>query len=255
MVSAPALSLDDVAVRAGGKTLFSCDHLEFWPGLAAVVGPNGAGKTTLLKIAAGLAGEKGVTLGGAPLETLSLRDRARHLAYLPQQPQFHWPLTVRAIVGLGRFAHGDGPEDRAAIERAMTTAGIAALADRPVSTLSGGERARVAMARALAGETPVLLVDEPAAALDPQYQIAVMALLRERASAGVAVVLVTHDLNAALRNADRCVVVSRGSTVADGAPVEVLDEALLGRVFGVRPSFAEVDGKAAIAAFGPLPQP
>lgn len=249
MVSAAHLVLENVSVRAGGRTLFACDRVTFGPGLTAIVGPNGAGKTTLIRAAAGLAGTGRVRLGGEWLDALALRERARRLAYLPQQPVFHWPLAVRAIVGLGRFAHGDGAEDLDAIERAMEAAGIAAFADRPISTLSGGERARAALARALAGETPVLLADEPAAALDPRYQLAVLGLLRQRAEQGAAVLLVTHDLNAALRHAGRCLVVDGGRIVADGAPDDVLSEAMVDRVFGVRPLFAEVRGGPAIAAF------
>lgn len=254
MVKVPVFSVEHAHVSVGGKTLFHADSLCFQPGLTAIVGPNGAGKTTLLRAAAGLAGRAHIALGDVALETLTPLQRARRIAYLPQQPVFHWPLTVSAIVGLGRYPHGADRlrgHDKTAIEAAMAAAGILDFADRPVSTLSGGERARVALARALAVEPDVLLADEPAAALDPQYHLAVFDLLRRLADKGRVVIVVTHDLNAALRYADCCAVVHAGQVTVMDTPQTALSPETLARVFSVMPHFSTHGGRPVITAFDP----
>jgi iron complex transport system ATP-binding protein len=167
-----------------------------------VIGPNGAGKTTLLKALAGLlpAASGSVTLDGVPLGKVKPRMRARRIAYLPQGHVFHWPMPVADIVALGRLPHGAGatdlgPADRAAVERAMAATGITDFADRPVTTLSGGERARVAVARVLAVEADGT-GGRAGCPLDPRYQPGSRHPARS-GGAGRTVVAVLHDLSLA----------------------------------------------------------
>jgi iron complex transport system ATP-binding protein len=240
-MNAPAdiLTVSGLSVRLGGRTVVDGVALAIKPGeLVVVVGPNGAGKTTLLKAVAGLLSSKGaIAIEDTPLSRLSLAERARRVAYLPQGHVFHWPLAVEDIVALGRLPRGAGADlsdvDRAAVMRAMADTGVTDYTGRPVTTLSGGERARVALARVLATEARLLLADEPTASLDPRYQLIVLDILRRHADNGGAVVAVLHDLGLAARHADRIVVLDQGRIVADGAPRDVLTRPLLAKTFGV----------------------
>jgi iron complex transport system ATP-binding protein len=237
--STDILKVSGLSARLGGRNVVDGVDLAIKPGeLVVVVGPNGAGKTTLLKAVAGLLSSKGtIAIEDTPLTRLSLAEQARRVAYLPQGHVFHWPLAVEDIVALGRLPRGAGADlsdvDRVAVMRAMADTGVTDYAGRPVTTLSGGERARVALARVLATEARLLLADEPTASLDPRYQLIVLDILRRHADNGGAVVAVLHDLGLAARHADRIVVLDQGRIVADGAPRDVLTKPLLANTFGV----------------------
>jgi iron complex transport system ATP-binding protein len=243
------LAASHVSVRIGATEIVRDAALSLNAGeLVALVGPNGAGKTTLMRALAGLVPAQGSTmLDGKPLDSMKPRDRARHVAYLPQGHIFHWPMPVASIVMLGRAPHADpfsstSAEDRAAVEHALATTETLAFAERAVMTLSGGEKARVALARALATQAPVLLADEPTAALDPRHQLVVMELLRNAACSGNAVLAIMHDLSLAARFADRVLVMDRGRIVADGPPTQALSAERLAQVFGISVETVEAGG-------------
>ena len=213
-------------------------------GLIALVGPNGAGKTTLLRALAHLLPPHAmhgiVTLGSADVAAMPLRQRALQFAYLPQGHVVSWPLPARDVVALGRTPHGAtdpsrlSAADRVAVDRAMQATKVTGLADRRVTELSGGERSRVALARVLAVEAPVILADEPIASLDPHFQLEVMATLRRAADTGVLVVVVTHDLGLTARFADQVLVLDGGRLVTQGPPAAALTDAILADVFRVK---------------------
>jgi iron complex transport system ATP-binding protein len=230
----------DLSVRIGGRTIV--DHVSFELGkgeFVALVGPNGAGKTTLMRAMSGIETASGaILLGGAALAELSLRQRARHIAYLPQGHAFHWPMPVESVVALGRLPYADfftraAKGDASAVAKAVADTGIAPLLQRAVTTLSGGEQARVALARVLATQAPVILADEPTVSLDPRHQLVVMNLLRQAARDGAAVLAVVHDLTLAARFCGRVLMMERGRIVADGTPDQVLVPERLASVFGV----------------------
>ena len=243
------LRAQGVDVRLGGVPIVAGANLTLRANeLTALVGPNGAGKTTLIRALAGLLPFQGhIALDGRALGDIPPRERARRIAYLPQGNVFHWPLSVADVVALGRTPHADpfsgiADDDRAAVARALALTGTAAFAARPVTTLSGGERARVALARALATQAAVLLADEPTVSLDPRHQLVVMGLLRDAARAGGAVLAVVHDLTLAARFADRVLVMDRGRIVADAPPGEALTAARIAAVFGVEVEAVDVGG-------------
>lgn len=234
------LSAEGVGVSLGGRPVVRSVSAQLRPGaLVGVLGPNGAGKSTLVRALLGLVPHTGTVLfGDMPRDRLARAQIARHAAYLPQGQTLHWPLAVRRLVALGRLPHLAplsrlSAADEAAVDDAMARADVAHLAGRIATELSGGERARVLLARALAVEAPILIADEPLASLDPAHQMAGMALLRAEADAGRLVVAVLHDLTLAARHCDRVLVLADGALVADGRPDAVLTDALLAQVYGI----------------------
>jgi iron complex transport system ATP-binding protein len=234
------LAAKDISVRLGGRTIVDGANVTLSAGeMVVLVGPNGAGKTTLLKALAGLVPAFGnVEIDGQPATALKARERARRLAYLPQGHSFSWPLPAGEIVALGRYPHADpfspvSEKDRAAVAHALDITDTKAFANRIVTTLSGGERARVALARVLATEAKILLADEPIMSLDPRHQFVVMDVLRHAAQAGGAVLAVIHDLALAARYATRVLVLEKGRIVADEKPEITLSPERIATIFGV----------------------
>lgn len=215
--------------------------------LTAICGPNGAGKTTLLRALAGLEPAP-VTLGETPLAALPPRTRAQVIGYLPQHASPAWNLSAEALVRLGRLPHRtSAAEDNAAVHAALAALECAHLAQRGIRTLSGGERARVALARVLAGNPRWILADEPLASLDLAHAAALLAHLRTLADQGTGVVVVVHCLAHALNHADRVVVLHQGRVAADGPPHEALGEAIIQQVWGVRAAWIGPPGARALS--------
>ncbi|UAK24570.1 ABC transporter ATP-binding protein [Sphingomonas nostoxanthinifaciens] len=256
------IALEGLDVALGGRRVVEGATATLTGGaLIGIVGPNGAGKSTLLRAMLGLiapaAGQ--ATIDGRPLPNWPRRDLARILAYLPQGQTLHWPMTVARLVALGRLPHLAplsrlAEADAAAVETALARADALALRDRIATELSGGERARVLLARALAVGAPALLADEPLAALDPGHQLDVMALLAEEARGGGLVVAVLHDLTLAARFCDRLLLMDRGRIVADGTPRDVLTPERLAQVYCIRAAIVETDEGPAILPLARAPR-
>ncbi|MCB9931065.1 MAG: ABC transporter ATP-binding protein [Alphaproteobacteria bacterium] len=241
------LTVADLSVRRGTTTVLHGAALSVAPGeVVGLIGPNGAGKTTLLRAALGLIPRAGgtVTLGGDALDALPPPERARRAAWLPQERDIAWPIAVERLVALGRLPHRGGlarasAADRKAVAEAMATMGVAALAGRPATALSGGERARVLIARALAQQAPLLVADEPAAGLDPAHQLGLMEAFRRLAGDRRGVLVSLHDLGLAARWCDRLVLLHRGGIAAAGPPAAVLTAERLHAVYGIRARVSE----------------
>jgi iron complex transport system ATP-binding protein len=207
--------------------------------LVGLIGPNGAGKTTLMRAALGLVRAEGrVTLGGDALEALGARARALRAAYLPQEREIAWPLEAEALVALGRHPHRRpgaplSAADREAVDRALARADAEALRHRPATELSGGERARVLIARALAQEAPLIFADEPTAGLDPAHQLHLMRTLTRLAAEGTGVLISLHDLTLAARHCHRLVLMHQGRIAAEGPPEAVLTPERLAAIYGI----------------------
>ncbi len=243
------LTATGLSARLGGRWVLDAVDLTLRPGeVAAVVGPNGAGKSTLMACLAGLRrpdlGE--VRLGSTPLAALGERERARRIGYLPQTPEIAWRLDVHTFVRLGRTAHrglfGESAEDAAAVAAALDLTGMRPFAGQDVTTLSGGERARALIARALAGEPDWLLADEPLSGLDPSHQLDAADLLKRVAAGGGGVLVTLHDLGFAARTADRIVVLAKGRVIADGPPQAALTSEVLAEAYGVEGDWIDGQG-------------
>ena len=238
----PMIAVRDLVVSRGGERVLDRVSLSVDRGeLVGLVGPNGAGKTTLIATVNGTLGIDGgaVELAGADRRELSQREVARRVATVPQETNTAFEFPVESVVEMGRTAYvsrfGTTTEaDREAIRRAMDRAEVTEFADRSVTTLSGGERQRVLFARALAAETPGLLLDEPTASLDINHQIRTLELVREAVDDGKAALAAIHDLNLAARVCDRLVLLAGGAIRASGTPREVLSDDALAEAFGVR---------------------
>jgi iron complex transport system ATP-binding protein len=254
----------EVEVRYEARTAVQRTTVTLEPGqLVALVGPNGAGKSTLLRALAGLVAHTGtVSWRGTPLARLDGRTRARTIAYLPQDPPVHWPLAASEVVALGRLPHrAYGAErsaaDDAAVSGAMRQTDTLAFAARSVQQLSVGERARVLLARALAVEAPVLLVDEPIAMLDPYHQLDVMHTLRSYAAAPSPrlVIAVLHDLGLAARFCGRVLLMNGGAVVGDGPPDTTLTAPAIRAHYRVEPFIARHDDEPLVVPWQPLARP
>lgn len=224
-------------VRLGQREVLAGIDLTARAGeVLALVGPNGAGKSTLLAaLAADLPAASGeIRIDGRPVGDWSAADLALRRSVLPQSAALSFPFPVEDVVRMGRAPWAGTPfaeSDEEAVAAAMAATEVTGFADRPFSALSGGERARVALARVLAQRAPLLLLDEPTAALDLRHQELVLRICRERAAAGDAVVVVLHDLGLAAAYADRAAVLHDGRIAADGPPSAVFEDALLSRVY------------------------
>ena len=238
------IEVDRVSVRLGGERVLDGVDLTVERGrFVGLVGPNGAGKTTLLRTVNGLLtpAEGAVRLDGEDVATLSARQLGRRVATVPQHTDLSFGFTVRQVVELGRHPHRPrfgGPDpDPGAIDRALERTATAHLADRPITAVSGGERQRVLLARALAQAAPALLLDEPTASLDVHHQVRTLRLVRDLVEAdGRTVVAAIHDLDLAARFCDALVLLTEGRVRTAGEPGEVLTEGHLEAAFGGRVS-------------------
>jgi iron complex transport system ATP-binding protein len=220
-------ALDDVSIEVPPGTLY------------AVLGPNGSGKSTLMRALLGISPLTSghVTLDGRSAGGWNRRERARSVGAVPQSEAIAFPLTVREMVAMGRYPYlaalaGESAVDRAAIARALQGCDVADLADRDVSTLSGGELQRARIARALAQEPRALVLDEPTASLDIRHEMGILELLRSSADEGMTVILITHGLGTVAQFADKMLLLSRGKVAAEGVPTDVIREDVLADVYG-----------------------
>lgn len=231
------LHADDVHLGLGGRPVLRGVSLTARPGqILALVGPNGCGKSTLLSVLAGIRSpESGsVHIGEQPVDALSMRDLARYRSMVTQTNRIDTPFTVREVVELGRYPWTRTPQARLneeIIDDAVAACQIGELLTRPFPELSGGQQARVSVARALAQDAPVMLLDEPTAALDIGHSEQVLQILRRKAADGITVVLVVHDLSLAAAYADRIALMKQGTLLATGTVGEVMTADLLGRTY------------------------
>ncbi len=239
------LEAKEISVNYGHRKALSSISVVVAPGsITAVIGPNGAGKSTLMRALNGAlplsSGE--ILLDGAPLQTYARRAVSRRIAVVAQESDLRFPVTILEFVLGGRYAHSSAgawgfetPSDLAAAVAAINETGLYAFASRLMNELSGGERQRAVLARALATEAPILLLDEPTANLDLSHQAAMLALVRQRCDQdSAAAVIVTHDVNLAAEFADRVMLLKGGRMIATGSVKEVLTPELLREVFEIR---------------------
>jgi iron complex transport system ATP-binding protein len=241
------LSVRNLSIERDSKSLVEDASLSIGAGeLVILLGPNGAGKSSLLKACLGLnrAQYGSVSFGASQLTDLSPMQRARLVSYLPQTQDLAWPNRVSDLVSLGRFAHGAamgklGETDANAVEQALIACDVKHLSERSADTLSGGEIARVHFARAFAAEAPLLIADEPVAALDPRHQFRIMDLIQGFVATGGGALIVLHDVSLAAKYADRLIWMLDGQIVADGSVAETLTAQRMAEIYGVA---AEING-------------
>jgi len=257
------LAADKLTVKLGARVALDGATVAVESGaLVGLIGPNGAGKTTLLRALAGLVepAAGSVTLDARPLADVGRHLRAQRLGYLPQDGTIHWALPVADVVMMGRLPHlgaFDRPADadRAIAASAMAALDIADLAARPAMRLSGGEKARVLLARALAGAPEILLADEPVAGLDPYHRLEVMEHLAGLAATGTGVVVVLHDLALATRYCRRLVLLDKGRIAAEGTPAEVLTPERLAAVYRIEAVTGRHQGAEYVLPWNRVPRP
>jgi iron complex transport system ATP-binding protein len=234
-----SLKLDNVSVSYAGHAALTRVSLRISkPSLVGIIGPNGAGKSTLLRSIAGLTQKSGeISLDAKRFDDQPISLLAHTVAYCAQTSFPAWPVTVQEIVRLGRLPHRNDPlrrsGDSAAIQRAIERMALAELTDRRIDSLSGGERSRALLARALSTEADILLVDEPTADLDPYHELRTMEVLRNEAQRGVYILAVLHNLSLAAQFCDVLIVLQDGIVRASGKPIEVLNQQLLNDVYGI----------------------
>ena len=261
--AAPLLQARGLGMDFGNGTVLDDVDLDLRPGaMVGLIGPNGAGKTTLLSLLMGLfapsAGE--VLVAGRPLRGLSRRRLARIMALVPQDLEMAFAFRVREVVAMGRYPYLGrfqvaGAADLDAIDEAMALTGVDVLADRTIDTLSGGERQRVLIARAIAQQTPVVLLDEVTANLDLSHQLEVLELAARMAADGRLVVAAIHDLTMASRYCERLLLLADGRLQVDGPATAVLTPAHLRRFFGVDARIDEAPGQIGLVITPRLPAP
>ena len=238
------LAAEGLTVTRGQRAVVEGITTALAPGrITAIVGPNGAGKSSLLLALAGLLKPEAgrVTLGSQPLAALPPRERAQAIGYLPQSPDIAWDVSTESLVALGRLPwQGRGT---AAVEAALAALDLEGLRTRRVSRLSGGERARVLLARVLAGEPRWILADEPLAALDLAHQLALIAHLKACAASGQGVGIVLHDLALAMNHADHVLVLREGRLVAEGPPADALAGEVIALAWGVNAQWLGEPGR------------
>jgi len=252
------LRIEAASVALGGRQVLDAIVADLAPGrITAILGPNGAGKSSLIKAMAGLIVPRGgtVTLDGRDVARIDPRERARLIGYLPQDGAAAWNIAAAELVALGRLPHrspfaGASAEDEAAVTRALAATETTHLASRAVNELSGGERARVLLARVLAGEPRWLLADEPLASLDPAHQLDILARLRGVADGGAGVVIVLHDLGHAASVADDVLLLKAGRVAAFGPVAEVLTEQRVAEVFEVKVRWVDTDERRMLVPVG-----
>jgi iron complex transport system ATP-binding protein len=245
------LRANAIGVTLGAQQVLEHVDLEVKAGeVIGLLGPNGAGKSTLLRVMARVMTQHdgSITLDGADIDNIPRQALARRLAYLPQDAECHWPMAVEQVVALGRLPHRRpwapmSAHDWDRVAHAMAKTDVEQFRGRSVGALSMGERARVLMARAVAGEPGILLADEPVAGLDPAHQLEVMGMLEDMAAGGAAVLVVLHDLTLAARHCSRLALLAGGRLVASGDASTVLSTEHLRTCFGIRAMTGEtVDG-------------
>jgi len=254
------LVIETVSVTRATHTLLHKISLTATAGqIIGLIGPNGAGKTTLLKAISQLFPYNGqMYWQDQPLQKLTRQQQARLIAYLAQTDEIHWRISVEQVVLLGRLPHAalwtnQTAQDTQAVQAAMQATDVLDLAHREVMTLSTGERARVMLARALAVQAPILLADEPAAALDPYHQLQVMEVLQQYAQQGRMVLVVLHDLTLAARFCEQLVLLHQGKIFAQGAPVNVLSPPHIHQVYQVEAVYGEQAGQTYVLPWSRMP--
>ena len=252
--------VSNLSYEIEGQEILSDISMTIAPGkLVVLLGSNGSGKSTLMKCVLGLLAPTSgsVTIDGVNIQSLNAIDKARRLSYLPQRRPMAWPITVRDVVALGRFAYGAsvgklrGPDERA-VEEALSTCELVHLKHRRIDTLSGGETTRVHCARTFAAEAPLLFADEPTTALDPRHQLDIMQRLRSYVSDEQGAFVVAHEPALAARFADTLVWMKAGRIIATGSPAETLTSELLAKTYGIRARVFVNEDHPVVDMLGPV---